>query len=163
LERLMARTSTNRELHSESVPMRGLAVLDLTSPTAPLPMAGIIESVDADVLRMDQPEKLQFAEEPIDIRLEPGSERNAPKWVPVAVNGDVKWLPVGTPIRIQRKFVEVLARCQPYSVATRHGSTMEERPHNHVERTPYRAHPFTILSDPNPRGGAWLQKVSAEG
>lgn len=152
---------TAREVHTENMPIRGYQVLDMTSGQAIRPLA--IEPVDPEVLKADHAEKLVFNEDPLEIRLEPGRERNAPKVVDVAVNGERRWLPVGVPIRIQRKFVEVLARSQPFAVETRVGRADEEHPANDVLRNPFRQHPFTVLFDPNPRGVAWLNKISYEG
>jgi hypothetical protein len=154
--------SQPRELHSEDVPMRPYQVLDMTSPQAVRP-TDIIQSVDDDVLRGTYAEQLAFNEEPVELRIEPGQQRNAPRVVDVSVNGDRRWLPVGVAIRLQRKFVEVLARAQPFSVTTEHGNATEENPRNMIHKNPFRAVPFSILHDPNPRGAAWLNKISYEG
>lgn len=153
----------NRPISTESLPVRGYDVLDMTEPTMQPTGAGFIETVEEGALAMSQADRQAFNEEPIEIRLEPRSERNAPTTVDVAVNGERKWIPVGIPVRIRRKFVEVLARAQPYSVETKVGTAMEERPRNEVVRTPYRLHPFTVLRDENPKGQAWLNKVMFEG
>lgn len=150
------------ELHSEDVPKRPYEVLDMTTSQVARPV-GVIDSVDDDVLVSGQAERLAFNEEPIELRIEPRPERNAANVIDVAVNGDRRWLPVGRAIRIQRKFVEVLARAQPFSVTTETGTAMEETPRNLIHRTPFRAIPFSILHDPNPRGAAWLNKISYEG
>jgi hypothetical protein len=152
----------SRELHSDDVPMREYQALDLTNPQGVLPIA-LIESVDDDILPADQAARLAFNEEVLTIRLEPRSERNAPKVQDVAVNADRRWLPIGQPLKIQRKFVEALARSQPFSVTTETGTAFEENPRNIIHKTPYRTAPFSVLHDPNPRGAAWLQKVSYEG
>ena len=150
------------ELHSDDLPMREYAALDLTSPQGVLPIA-MIESESDDVLPADYADRLAFNEEVLTIRLEPRSERNAPTVQDVSVNGDRRWLPIGTPLKIQRKFVEALARSQPFSVTTETGTAFEENPRNLIHKTPFRTAPFSVLRDPNPRGAAWLQKVSYEG
>jgi hypothetical protein len=160
----MARLSTNsaRELHSEDIPLRPYQALDMTQPQAVRP-TDIIQSVDDDVLIGTYAEQLAFNEEPIEIRLEPRQERNAPRVQDVSVNGDRRWLPIGVPIRIQRKFVEVMARAQPYGVETDVGNATVDNPHNIIHKRPFRAVPFSVLHDPNPRGAAWLNKISFEG
>ena len=152
----------SRPMSTESMPMQAPEVLDLTAPSA-VPSIGVIETVGESALRMSQAEMLAFMEEPIEIRLEPSAERNAPRWVTASVNGDVKWIPVGVPVRLRRKHVEVLARAQPFGVTTETGTAMEANPANRVIKTPYRSHPFTVLRDENPRGQAWLNKVTYEG
>lgn len=155
---------SRNELDSRDAPIRQYAVLDLSSPSAaPMPDGQIIESIDGDMLPPSQADRLAFAEEPLDIRIEPGRERFAPTTVRLGVNGETKWVPVGTPVRLRRKFVEVLARSQPFSVRTDVGNAMVENPHNRLERQAYRQHPFTVLHDPNPIGANWLTKVMAEG
>lgn len=153
----------NRPISTENLAVRGYDVLDMTEPTMMPVGDNIIETVEDGALPSSQADRLAFNEEPIEIRLEPRSERNAPRMIDVAVNGERKWIPVGVPVRLRRKFVEGLARAQPYSVATDVGTAMEATPHNHAIRTPYRLHPFTVLRDDNPRGAAWLNKVMYEG
>jgi hypothetical protein len=161
LSRVPNVSTSPRELHSEDLAKRPYQVLDMTAPQV-LSQVSLIESVDSDVLPESYADKLAFNEEPVELRIEPRPERNAAGVVDVSVNGDRRWLPVGIPIRIQRKFVEVLARAQPFNVATEHGTAMEENPRNLIHRTPFRAVPFSILHDPNPRGAAWLNKISYE-
>lgn len=160
----VAPTSTGnpRERHIEDVPMRQYQALDMTSPQAVRP-TDIIQSADDDVLIGTYADQLAFNEEPIELRIEPRPERNAARVVDVSVNGDRRWLPVGMPIRIQRKFVEVLARAQPFSVETDVGNATVDNPHNLIRKNPFRSIPFSVLHDPNPRGAAWLNKISYEG
>lgn len=158
----MARGVPNRPISTEQLAIREPDVLDLTAPMA-MPDVGVIEAVEDAALPATQAERLAFYEEPIVIRLEPSSERNAPRYASVAVNGDTKWIPVGVPVKLRRKHVEVLARAQPFGVETQTGTAMEANPHNRVVKTPYRRFPFTVLRDDNPRGQAWLNKVTYEG
>jgi hypothetical protein len=160
----VAPTSTGNpnEVHSGDVPIRPYQVLDMTSPQA-VRSTDIITSVDDDVLQGTYADQLAFNEERLDIRIEPGRERNAAKAVDVSVNGDRRFLPVGVPITIQRKFVEVLARAQPFGVTTEHEDAHHENPRNITHRNPYRAVAFSVLHDPSPRGHAWLNKISYEG
>lgn len=152
----------SRPISTENLAIQGMDVLDLTAASV-MPATGVIESVENGALPETQAERLAFMEEPIVIRLEPSHERNAPKTAQVSVNGDTKWVPVGVPVMLRRKHVEVLARAQPFGVQTETGTAMEANPHNRVVKTPYRRHPFTVLRDDNPRGAAWLNKVTYEG
>lgn len=155
-------TSPQRGVSTHDLPIQQMQVLDLTEPMAQLPIE-TIDSVENSALPKDHAERLAFMEEPIVIQLEPTSERNPPKAVFVGVNGDKRWVPVGVPVRMRRKHVEVLARAQPFSVQTDVGTAFEARPHNRIIRTSNRRYPFSVLEDPSPRGRAWLNKVSFEG
>lgn len=159
----MARTAgTNVPLSTNNLEIQHMQVLDLTDPMTPM-SRDQIESVERSAIPKDHADRLAFMEEPIVIRLEATSERNPQRVVFVGVNGDKRWIPVGTPVRIRRKHAEVLARAQPYSVATDVGTAMEERPHNRVVRTTNRRHPFTVLEDKSPFAASWLHKVTFEG
>lgn len=152
----------NRPIDTQNLAIAEPEVLDLTSPSF-MPVVGAILPVEAGALPESQADRLAFMEEPMTIRLEPSSERNAPRFASASVNGDVKWVPVGVPVRLRRKHVEVLARAQPFSVRTDTGTAMEPNPHNRAIKTPFRRYPFTVLRDDNPRGAAWLNKVTYEG
>ena len=118
---------------------------------------------------------LAFMEEPVTIRLERSSEKNAPKTVPAAVNGkgcevflNGKWLemtyiPMGQPVTIKRKYVEVLARAKPDSVTTNVIERDNEDPQNVVDRVTTSKHPFSVIHDASPRGADWLTKIMLEG
>jgi hypothetical protein len=154
--------ASGRELHSEDAPLRPYKTIDMSKPQG-LRAHDIIQSVDDDVLRGTYAEQLDFNEELLDIRIEPGNTRNAAPFERVQVNDDWRWLPVGIPVTVQRKFVENLARAQSFGVETEHGTAHEENPRNMIHKRPFRAVPFSILRDPNPRGAAWLNKISYEG
>ena len=158
----MARGIPNRQVSTQNIEIRQPEVLDLTEASVTPETAGI-EAVEEGALPAAHADRLAFMEEPMVIRLEPSSERNAPRTAMCGVNGDVKWIPVGVPVKLRRKHVEVLARSQPFGVQTQVGSAMVENPENRVVKTPYRRHPFTVLRDDNPRGAAWLNKVMYEG
>ena len=153
----------NRPTSTDDLAMRDYQVLDLTSPMLPPAGGENIVSVESHALPPTHADRLAFNEEPIEIRLEPRAERNPRRVARVSVNGEIRWIPIGVPVRVQRKFVEVLARAQPFGVTTDVGNAMEANPHNRVIRTPFREYPFTVLKDPSPRGNAWLNKISYEG
>jgi hypothetical protein len=156
----MARTAAS-EVFSENLPTRGFEPLDMTAPQAVRALetvSGIPDPMGFSSLA----DALAFNEEVLEIRLEPRAERNAPSMIDVSVNGDLRWLPIGVPIRIQRKFVEVLARSVTVGITTRHGTAHEDNPPNLIDKHPYRNAPFSVLKDPNPKGPAWLAKIIYE-
>jgi len=103
-----------------------------------------------------------FMEDVMTIRIERGREKHAPQWVDVHVNGVVQWIRIGVKQNIKRKFVEVLARSQPFSVETSHGNSSEERPQNRVMRNSFAQYPFSVQHDPSPLGDEWLQRIFGE-
>ena len=107
---------------------------------------------------------LAFMEERVTILLHRGREKNAPTAEMVGVNGVIKWIPVDTPVTIERKFVENLARAQPMNVNTRSGeSDGDDLTFNRVERSLSSLVSFSVLEDKNPRGREWLTRVMREG
>jgi len=121
--------------------------------------------------------QLAFNEEPIEVRIERGSEKYAPKWVPCCVNGrgaevfdpvGKRWhilgaLPLGVPCITRRKYIEVLALAKQDAVDTRPPTTTEilngTNDVNEVEITTTAKYPFSVLRDNNPAGRDWLNKL----
>ena len=67
----------------------------------------------------------------------------------------------GVPMRVRRKYVEILARMKEtkYSQVTRNPAAPDQI--DMIARHGL-AYPFEMLSDENPRGRAWLSNVLAE-
>lgn len=117
---------------------------------------------------------LQFGEDPVTIRIEPGQGKFAPKVWDCWVNGVgaeqlignqwVKkgWLPVGTPTTTKRKYVENLLRAKHDNIQT---STIRYRDSedNIVERHTSSATPITIIRDDSPASRDWIEKILREG
>ena len=139
-----------------------------------------IESVDdlleeivvaPEVLEKEYAEALKMAEEPVTIRVERSSEKFAPKMIDCWVNGkgaeiviNGKWvetrvIPVGIPVTVKRKYIEVLARSKIDSVTTNVRDPDTEHPRNEVERYTSSKAPFSVLQDCNPKGAAWLNNL----
>lgn len=137
-------------------------------PDLILPFDGPLSTEPETILPVETPlhsdyyAELQFMEEPVTIRLERSSERYAPQLIDVYVNGVVKWIPVGTPVTVARKYVEVLARSKPDSVQTIVGTPDDENPDNRVRRYTSSKHPFTVIQDTG-KGVEWLTRTMAEG
>ena len=132
---------------------------------------------DGEVILVDTPinkdylDALAFAEEPVTIILNPSAEKNAPTAFPVWVNGkgaevfqqgrwdEIGYLPVGRPLIIKRKYLEVIIRAKLDSVTTAHDDSTVERPMNRINRATSAVHSFSILEDANPRGQAWAKEM----
>lgn len=153
---------TRREVHTGDMKTRQIPPVDL-------PVAGVLVR-ENESLVLPEPNapmsdaaaylaELAFNEEVLTIRLERSSEKNPPKFHDFHVNGVSEWVPVGVPHKLKRKFVEVIARAQPYDVQT---EVVEEHgmdPMNRVLRNARMKYPFSVIHDPNPRGFDWLTKL----
>lgn len=136
-------------------------------PSIALPDTGPIERDREEIVMVDKPmntdymSELAFMEEPVTIMLARSSEKFAPAILDFYVNGKPLWIRVGYKATIPRKYVEVIARTQPYDVRT---SVVKHEHHedNRVERQTINKYPFSVLHDPNPRGPEWLQRVMLE-
>ena len=145
-----------RELHSDDLPIRDVPSLDTDDRSGDV----IVASPD---IGSDYMKELAFMEEYVEIYLNRGREKHAPKFEQVGVNGQIIWVIVETPVRIKRKFVEVLARSMPMDIRTNAGETDGDAlTYNKVDRSQSASFSFSVLRDDNPRGPAWLAKVRRE-
>jgi hypothetical protein len=120
-----------------------------------LVVAGAEELKNVDVAK--------FMEEEITIVIHKSTDKNALERVPVGVNGETAWLPRDTRIKLPRKFVERLARAQEATFRTDDNPDPRMDEGKIVRRTNGQVFPFQVIHDPNPRGAAWLQRISREG
>ena len=116
-------------------------------------------------------QQLAFMEEPVLIRLEPSSEKNAATMFPVWNNGkgceawingrwrEITYIPVATEVTIKRKYVAILAGAKIDSVTTEIQDEKSERPRNITNRVTTALVTFSILEDKNPLGRAWLTEL----
>lgn len=128
-------------------------------------------TVAPEVLQKEYAAALAFNEQPVTIRIEPSSEKFAPKVVDCWCNGrgaeiliNGKWvptgaLPVGRVVTTKRKYVEILARSKTDSIQTRHDNSDAERPHNYIDRFTSSRAPFSVIEDKDPRGAEWLTNL----
>lgn len=154
-----------QELHSDDVKIEQKApILDH-------------KEYEGDIVLVDKPfnkdylDELEFQEEPVTIILNPSAEKNAPTAFPVWVNGkgaevfqnnqwmEIGYLPVGRPLTIKRKYIEVIIRAKLDAVTTQHDDATVERPHNRINRSTSAVHSYSILEDKNPKGRAWAQEM----
>lgn len=120
---------------------------------------GVIET-DSTHMGMDAAAEEAFMHEKVLIRIEPQSHEGAYKHVPLGVRGDYRIVPVGKPIWIERKFVEVLERARmregkPTEID--HNSQVNELAK--IEYVTKHSFPYTVMEDRNPKGHSWLQKM----
>lgn len=121
------------------------------------------------VMNHDYAEALAFNEDPVTIRIEPSTHQNADKFFPVWVNGqgaeifiNGRWittqgyLPVGEPITIRRKVLEVILRAKVDRIDNLVEGPESDRPNNRITRFTSAVHALSVLQDNNPRGAAWM-------
>ena len=152
---------SRKEIHTPDMQVRQPPVIVLPDEGSLDRVADQIVPV-VDMPPMDYVAELAFMEERITIKLHRGQEKNAPPFYDFYVNGRVEWVPVEEPYTLARKYVEVIARTQPYNVETKTGNANDERPANEIVRHQSAKHPFSVIRDPSPRGADWLMKVMAE-
>jgi hypothetical protein len=116
-------------------------------------------------------EDLAMMEEPVTIRIEPSSDKNAAGAQYYCVNGkpaeilindrwrELGWLPVGQVLTIKRKVLEVILRAKTDSVHNKVLEPDSDRPNNVIDRYTTPATSFSILEDSNPKGAAWATAI----
>lgn len=161
----MGRKAINAEVHTDDIK------IDQKAPLINDGRDREPEIVIADKpITNDYADALAFFEEPVTIRLEPASEKNAARHIPVWVNGkgcevlingswfEMPYLPVSQTLTIKRKYLEVLARAKSDQVTTKHDDVGAEYIDNRVDRITTAAATFSVLKDSD-RGHAWLQEI----
>lgn len=133
-----------------------------------------IVEASADVSFYDH---LAYGEQPVTIRIERSSEKNAPKFADCYVNGrgaevlnnskwmSVGWLPCGIVITTKRKFVEVLMRSRPNDCETEVVQHDGQDPINKLNFSVRQKFPISIITDKNPidpSGHEWATRIMSE-
>lgn len=119
-----------------------------------------IDSIHGDYGLKDVVADEAFMQEPVDIRLMPTTDVNAPPTACVSVNGVTAWIPRNRTVRVRRAHVEVLARMKE-SRYTQEEVT-PQNPGGRLIESVGLVYPFTVIRDANPRGGAWLERILME-
>lgn len=159
-----------KELHTENLGVPIDQFADLVGDAALHDRGGNIVKAEGP-LNKDYLDELAFNEEPVTIRLEPSTDKNAAMWFPIWINGKGaevllgnRWvefghLPVGVVLVVKRKYVESILRAKVDTVSTTVIERNGENPENRVKRFTSALHSFSILQDKNPLGVAWLEEV----
>lgn len=110
---------------------------------------------------MKYAEEMAFMEEKMEIVVHESTDPNAADPVQVNVNGRNQFFFRGRPIVVKRKFVERLARAKrtSYNQNLNHS---DPNKFNQLHSRTALQYPFSVVSDPNPKGADWLKKVLAE-
>jgi hypothetical protein len=155
-----------QELHSDTLKIDQHApITDTSTYDGDIVLTERIES-------RDYAEALAFMEEPVTIRLQPSADKNAAMAFPIWVNGkpaevfqngrwdEIGYLPVGHVLTVKRKVLEVIIRAKTDTVHTQVQGMDSERPNNIVNRFTSPVHSYSIVSDRNPRGAAWVTELT---
>lgn len=121
---------------------------------------GDTEQIATDV-GMDTVSMEAFMNETLLIMVQSSGAENETPLVYVAVNGQSMLLPRDEPIRVKRKYVEVLARAKKTEFDQVLDMRMGEEMNRLIAKNSLK-YPFTVISDPNPRGVQWVQEVLAQ-
>jgi hypothetical protein len=163
MEDYMPRT---KEVHSSDTKINQLPDVDLTKDRESDVID--IENVMPDKDHLDL---LKFSEEPVKIRIEQSTDKNAATRFPVWVNGKggemfeqgkwraVTWFPTGIAFTTKRKYVEVIARAKVNHIDYRATMESTDDMRDNVRRRTTAVNAFSVIEDKNPRGAAWLQSI----
>jgi hypothetical protein len=155
------------ELHSETLPK----IEQQPDIVDPAKYDGDIILTDKEQMNADYAAELAFMAEPVTIRLEPSSDKNAATVFPIWVNGrkaevfqnggwqEIGYLPVGVVMTVRRYVLEVIIRAKVDTVQTRILDENGERPNNVITRFTSPIHSFSIINDANPRGPQWVAEL----
>lgn len=148
--------NTVKELDTRGMEVGQHADLPITAQVG----GGAIQPVDGP-LNKDYMDELAFMEEIIEIMVHEVDDPAAENPVAAGNQGRVVYFQRGVPTRARRCIVDSLI------VKTDRISTPEyfngagERARA-IRRTSALKYPFSVISDPNPKGGEWLRKRMAE-
>lgn len=116
-----------------------------------------VEPAPANALG-DKAAKLAFMEEKLDIMVHESADPNAVPIVETWCNGVSQRFIRGQVQSVKRKYVEILATAKQTGVATKEAFRNGDRTMDIVTHTALK-YPFSVVSDPNPKGAEWLKSV----
>ena len=103
--------------------------------------------------------ELAFNEEIVEVMLHESTDPNAENPVFTACNGVTQYFFRGQVQAVKRKYVAILAAAKEHSIRTPEYTTTDGARATKIVRTSSLKYPFSIISDPNPRGPAWLKAL----
>lgn len=102
-------------------------------------------------------QELLFNEEFVEVMVHESTDRNAENPVFTACQGVSQYFFRGEVQRVRRKYVAILAACKEHNISTPEYTAGDGSRAMSVRRTSSLKYPFSIISDPNPRGAPWLK------
>lgn len=136
------------------------------------PAADVV--IAPEVLLKEYADALAFAEEPVEIMVQPSTEKFGARFVECWVNGKGiemydkrtgQWypngsIPRGEPVITKRKYVEILLRSKTTDIRTNVIEHPGEDPTNNMLRTTHANYPIQIIRDDNPKGREWFYRMA---
>lgn len=104
----------------------------------------------------------KFMNEPVVVKIHKTSDQNEPTVADLGLNGARIAVPRDVPVRLRRAFVEVLARSQMRGYSQQRNPNPMADEGMVTKRHGGASYPFQVIEDKNPRGRAWLQRVTFE-
>lgn len=114
----------------------------------------------------DKAKKLAFLEQEVTVELSEGTDIDAEKFVFLSINGvgpgpnGLQWVPRGTPVKMKRKFLEVLAKARQVKYKNHEQTNREGVQESFQKARSADIYPFTIIEDTR-EGIEWLRNLRA--
>jgi len=102
-------------------------------------------------------QELLFNEELVEVMVHESTDTNAENPVFTACNGVTQYFFRGQAQTVKRKYVAILASAKEHSLTTPEYTAPDGSRATSIRRTSSLKYPFSVISDPNPRGGEWLK------
>jgi len=147
------------EMHSDDLMDGDEGVLDMMVPNAELLLAQLQTDPITEREFKDTVAYEKFMNDPLVVLIHEDKDKNAPPMVPCGINGDRRWLPRGIKIRLQRKFIEVLAQSQETHFETVTNPNPNDDNERITKTRTAQSYGFSVIKDPDPRGAHWLRRV----
>lgn len=157
---VFVRQQTGVESHNhEPEAMRAINIDETTAKGKDILGAGGIEVDKDDVMGSDRVLQERFMQDVLEVHFHEAADENEPQFVEVTVNGEYRRAVRGFPASLKRMHVAVLAQAKQLRV-TQKKVVNADGSMGFIEQPVMKlTYPFSIISDPSPRGAAWLKKL----
>lgn len=102
-------------------------------------------------------EELKFNEEIVEVMLHESTDQNAENPVFTACNGVPQYFYRGQVQQVKRKYLAILASVKEHRISTPEYTAADGSRATKIVRASSLKYPFSVISDKNPRGAAWLK------
>lgn len=141
--------------------------------TVDLPASGYIDTSETyeelasqfevvDKIDKTELELVAFMEEEVEVVILDSEKDNAEQVIHLCHNGRNQFMLRGVKTRIKRKFLDILARAKTEIVRTPEVIDSSGNNTRSIKLSSTLCYPFQVISDRNPMGRDWLERVIAE-
>jgi len=120
---------------------------------------GISASSKGDAGLSDHARELLFNEDFVEVMVHESTDENAENPVFTSCNGVPQYFLRGEVQTVRRKYLAILACCKEHNMKTPQYTAPDGSRAVGISRTSSLKYPFSVISDPNPRGAAWLKAL----